>query len=156
MAVTPHGTVIFCDDIRHEVGGKVSYIGVYRRNLFVHGEFPFTLPKFGIRIHYVDDIDEAPEELEFQVWFPGDAHEPSIGGRLIRSAKAEKMPLPDGSQPTRKNFYSTILLSQVQLKQGGPIRVYVIRNGERITLGTLFVNKAPGDVDASTKAPASP
>lgn len=35
---------IFCDDIRHEIEGKISYIGVYNGTLFLP-EFPATLPK---------------------------------------------------------------------------------------------------------------
>ena len=35
----------FCDDIRQEIGGKLSYMGVYSSDLYVGG-FPITLPKF--------------------------------------------------------------------------------------------------------------
>lgn len=35
---------IFCDDIRHEQGGKISLIGVYGAKLMV-GKFPAVLPK---------------------------------------------------------------------------------------------------------------
>jgi len=35
---------IYCDDIRHELGGKVSYIGVYNGQMWVQ-EFPIVLPK---------------------------------------------------------------------------------------------------------------
>jgi len=34
-----YGDTIFCDDIRHEVGGKASYIGIYRTNLYINGSF---------------------------------------------------------------------------------------------------------------------
>ena len=40
---------IFCDDIRHEIEGKISYIGVYNGTLFLP-EFPATLPKLCLSI----------------------------------------------------------------------------------------------------------
>jgi hypothetical protein len=42
--IARHVETLFCDDIRHEVGGKLSYIGVYSGGLFVRA-FPVTLPK---------------------------------------------------------------------------------------------------------------
>jgi hypothetical protein len=40
-----HIQTVFCDDIRHEVGGKHSYIGVYSGKLFVP-TFPATLSTY--------------------------------------------------------------------------------------------------------------
>ena len=40
---------IFCDDIRHEIEGKISYIGVYNGTLFLP-EFPATLPKLCLSV----------------------------------------------------------------------------------------------------------
>lgn len=38
-------TAIFCDDIRHEMGNKISFMGCYQRDLFV-ANAPVVLPKF--------------------------------------------------------------------------------------------------------------
>ena len=35
MSITRHLEVIFCDDIREEVGNKISYMGVYSADLTV-------------------------------------------------------------------------------------------------------------------------
>jgi hypothetical protein len=40
-------TAIFCDDIRHEVGNKRSFMGCYENELFVQS-MPFVLSKFCI------------------------------------------------------------------------------------------------------------
>ena len=39
------GHTIFCDDIRHEIDGKTTYVGVYKGVMYVHGELPITVPK---------------------------------------------------------------------------------------------------------------
>jgi hypothetical protein len=44
-----HLQTIFCDDIRHELGGKLSYIGVYSGRLIVP-DFPVTLPKLCVAV----------------------------------------------------------------------------------------------------------
>jgi hypothetical protein len=40
-----YGHVVFCDDVRQEIDGKLTLVGVYNGNLTVFGEFPAVLPK---------------------------------------------------------------------------------------------------------------
>src|SRR5262249_34908188 len=47
------GYSIFCDDIRNEVGGKLSFIGCYNAVMFVQSQFPLLLPKFCVHFHIV-------------------------------------------------------------------------------------------------------
>lgn len=42
---------IICDDIRQEVGNKISLIGIYPKDIFVT-KLPFTLPKLCFAINY--------------------------------------------------------------------------------------------------------
>lgn len=39
-----HMVALFCDDVRNEVGNKLSLMGVYGQDLLLR-EFPTTLPK---------------------------------------------------------------------------------------------------------------
>ena len=50
----------FCDDIRQEIGGKLSYMGVYSSDLYVGG-FPITLPKFCVAIRVMTPADPREE-----------------------------------------------------------------------------------------------
>lgn len=47
-----HILTVFCDDIRQEIGGKLSYIGVYSGNMLV-SEFPAVLPKLCLALSVV-------------------------------------------------------------------------------------------------------
>ena len=49
---------LYCDDIRHEVGGKVTYVGTYGPDMFVP-EFPFVVPKLCVALFI-----SMPWELE--------------------------------------------------------------------------------------------
>lgn len=46
-----YGYCIFCDDIRNEPGGKLSFIGCYNAVMFVGREFPLALPKFCVHFY---------------------------------------------------------------------------------------------------------
>lgn len=65
--MNPHIETIFCDDIRDEVNGKVSYIGTYNANLFAK-EFPITLPKFCIALKIVLPLDYEFKNIELNVF----------------------------------------------------------------------------------------
>lgn len=36
---------IVCDDVRIEVGNKISYMGIYRNEIIINGPFPFRFSK---------------------------------------------------------------------------------------------------------------
>lgn len=61
-----HILTVFCDDIRQEIGGKLSYIGVFSGGLFVP-TFPITLPKLCLAMSVVTPADEPFRKLSFRV-----------------------------------------------------------------------------------------
>lgn len=61
-----HIQTIFCDDIRHEIGGKLSYIGVYSGRL-IASEFPITLPKLCLALNVVTPSSEPFRSLSLNV-----------------------------------------------------------------------------------------
>lgn len=61
-----HILTVFCDDIRQEIGGKLSYIGVYTGGLFVP-QFPITLPKLCLAMSVVTPTDRPFRKLSFRV-----------------------------------------------------------------------------------------
>jgi len=61
-----HVETLFCDDIRQEMAGKVSFIGVYSSSLFVQG-FPVVLPKLCLAVKLVTAADDQMEQIRLQV-----------------------------------------------------------------------------------------
>jgi len=51
---------VFCDDIRMELGGKYSLMGIYSRVLVLPVRPPVVLPKLGVVVWLVCDIDDPP------------------------------------------------------------------------------------------------
>ncbi len=64
--ISRHVETLFCDDIRHEVNGKVSFIGVYSGRLFVPA-FPITLPKLCLSVKIVTPVGEPLRVLNLRV-----------------------------------------------------------------------------------------
>ena len=57
---------IYCDDIRHEAGEKLSYMGAYNGILYVPS-FPTKLPKFCIAVKVVSPMTRTFESLLIQI-----------------------------------------------------------------------------------------
>lgn len=64
--ITRHVETLFCDDIRHEIHGKVSFIGVYSSKMFV-ASFPVMLPKLCLSIKIVTPADKPLQRLNLRV-----------------------------------------------------------------------------------------
>lgn len=47
----PYGMAIYCDDIRQEVGGKTTLVGIYGADMIVQGDKPVQIPMLAIALH---------------------------------------------------------------------------------------------------------
>ena len=65
--ITPYGYTIFCDDFRQEIGGKLSYMGIYRGKLILNKPLPASLLKLCLAIHYFERPDESTEPVNLHV-----------------------------------------------------------------------------------------
>lgn len=61
-----HVEVIYCDDIRNEVGDKVSYMGIYQGDMYVPS-LPLILPKLCIAVNVVTSISSPFQKLSVTV-----------------------------------------------------------------------------------------
>lgn len=57
---------LYCDDIRQEVGGKLTYVGAYAGSLLV-SSFPAVLPKFCVAVSVVLQSLEPGSELILRI-----------------------------------------------------------------------------------------
>jgi hypothetical protein len=144
-----YGHSVFCDDIRHETSGKLTLVGVYTNAMFVHGEFPFTLPKFGISITYSERHGTCSGPVFFRVFLPGDpdsrhsmeAAVPQMDELRQRAlAELKKMDV----RPEEKFLQlHTQILQQIVLKEPGSIRVRAMCGSDEVRLGSLNVVHRP-------------
>src|SRR5258708_5011862 len=70
-----YGHTIFCDDIRLEVGEKLSFIGVYDGTIVLHNPYPFVFPKFCFFITLIQRREILDPNIEVRIFMPGDAED---------------------------------------------------------------------------------
>ena len=61
---------LFCDDIRQEVGNKLSLMGLYFGEIFVVGKAPQILPKLCVVVFIVVDAKDPMEWFKTTILIP--------------------------------------------------------------------------------------
>ena len=153
---TPFGSTIFCDDIRHELGGKVSYIGIYSGSINFSRPFPATLAKFGFAIRYSERPGESTEDVTIGIYLPGDPEDaPSTKFDLpiqeMRSQSPDPKVLKTTEDPVATMIFH-VVMENLSHKEKGRIKVRAYRGELEVRLGTLFVQYVapPGQNDTKS------
>ena len=140
---SPFGSTIFCDDIRHELGGKVSYIGIYSGSINFNQPLPITLAKFGFAIRYSERPGESTEDVTIGIYFPGDPKDaPSMKIDLPIQEMRSKSPdskLLEAAQDLVITIIFHFVMENLSLKEEGHIKVRAYRGDLEVRLGTLTV-----------------
>jgi hypothetical protein len=79
----PIAITIFCDDVRSEIGGKFSHIGIYSGGMQVPA-FPAVLPKFAFIVNVTEprEMAEARDQpIQIYIYLPGEDN-PIISGNF--------------------------------------------------------------------------
>jgi hypothetical protein len=141
-----YGTTIFCDDIRHEAGNKITFVGTYKRSLRIHGEFPFSLPKFGLGITYIQRSTAFIKPNKFLVYMPGDGDTASIEADYTDEVPADAFDLRHDIKENEAivTLGAQLLFSPFLIKEPGLIKVRVTRGDDLVRLGAIEVKPAAG------------
>jgi len=139
------GFSLFCDDIRSEVGAKMSVMGIYGNEMVfpLLPDFPFSLAKFAILVKYYEIKNTFTDDLIIRVFFPGDPKDaPSVQIPIARAGA----PLPPDypiEEDQQQVFTVTfpIVLSPFPVKQEGFVKVRVACGEHTTNLGSLMIRK---------------
>lgn len=161
IPLAPFGHTVFCDDIREEVAGKHSFIGVYGGNI-VFKELPAQLPKLGLAISYYEKIGESRLPVTLKVFVPGPDGDVVIlqSDLPMEGARADAPRVldntPAGDQPLTL-LQANLVLTPVQFHKPGRIRVrvYIGKKEEEIRLGSLTIEALPPASEGVTASFAS-
>ena len=140
-----YGTTAFCDDIRTEIDGRTTLIGVYKHPLIVP-QFPFTIPKLGFAISVVIPRDEVLSDVQTVIFTPGDVDAPSYRsqGNLYEAMDATKkrdalVDIHDPDVITPFHVWLNLLFSPVTIMQEGYFKVRFLYNDKVLKVGALRV-----------------
>jgi hypothetical protein len=147
------GFSLFCDDIRSELGGKLSVMGIYQTDMVFPQNiiFPFIYPKFCILIKYYEVQNVFTDDLTIRVFLPGDVKDlPSINLPLSSLNRNTSPPYPlEDDQERIFNVTFPLTLIPFPIKQEGFVKVRVECGGVIINLGSLMIRKAREDESIS-------
>ncbi len=130
----------FCEDIRFELRGMVSLIGLISGRLVVNRDPPLVLPKLGLFIEVRTSLEEAPKRLTFIVaapWGRELLHVDSGGDTLaVEVARAHQDPTSEGFTLGLRT-----VLSPLSVEALGRIRVIVGIDGVPFNAGSLLIER---------------
>ena len=122
--------VIYCDDIRQEVGNKFSYMGVYSSELIVPST-PVLLPKLCIAVKVSTDIGDPFEALEARVVKVKGDDETELLSTGALQLPTELYGLDDGVN-RRFAVQLTFMLAPFQIDEETNLRVKAITEREEL------------------------
>lgn len=132
------GYSIFCDDIREELGGKISYMGVYNGALQVHSDAPVSIPKLGIAMTVVVPGPASIQTVSFVV-------QQETDGKLVDIFSAEPvMPAESDVAEGRVGKVGIhVQLTPFTIQGNSVLKARSRVNGEEVKLGTLQIQMIP-------------
>ena len=135
---------LFCDDMRHEMGNKVSFMGCYQSELFVPFA-PLALPKLCVYVTISTPAERPFKALSIRV----DQGSNTIANIDTTSADwAQRMP-PAPDDVTMLPANVGVMLSPFVINEPGDIRV-VVTTEEGEMLGPRLRLKVMPPTDAVT------
>jgi hypothetical protein len=144
----PGGFVTFCDDIRHEVTGKMTLVGTYQSQINVMGNSPVVLAQLCVLIDFRFMPNSLPISPKISV-FRSDEAEPifSMEAQIPVNEETlfEETPdIEDGSV----RFHQMVVPVQLQgiaVSDSFRLKVRAFVGDDEIRLGSLKVNLMPSE-----------
>jgi hypothetical protein len=142
-----YGYSIFCDDIRNEAGGKLSFIGCYNGIIFISGRFPLVLPKLCVHTHMFSPASRPFNSIVVRCYLPGDDR-PFSEETIETPRRSEQSELvanlkTDTNAPLFIVAATSLIFTPLELRSAGLLRVRALIDAEQeLRLGSLRVERA--------------
>ncbi len=149
-------TAIFCDDIRNEVGNKISFMGCYQGELFVPSA-PIALAKLCVYVTLMTPIARPVRSLVFKVLQDDDKElaRIEIPDEALQNGKL----VAEGSA-TRAGLNAAMVFSPFLIEKSSILRVLAVTEEGEVVGPRLLVKIQPQMESASLSAvevkPAKP
>ena len=131
----------YCDDIRQEMFGKLSLIGVYQNTMNIIGVLPIIVPKFFISAHIVTPKDKPFLNAKIDL---------KVNDTIIESITPSSETLMEGQNDALRNpdvrllsLRVVIALQPFEVTQSGRLRVQITADGEEFESNGLIITIHP-------------
>jgi hypothetical protein len=139
-----YGYSIFCDDIRNEAGGKLSFIGCYNGIILISGQFPLVLPNLCVHVHILSPASQPFSSIAVRCYLPGD-DKPFFEEPIETPERQDQTELvvnlkTDTSAPLFIVAATSLIFAPLELRSSGLMRVRaVIDADQELRLGSLRI-----------------
>lgn len=146
------GFTLFADDLRVEIGGKISLMGLYQADMFFpsHLPFPINIPKFYILIMYYEIQGAIEGDVMFKVTFGSDhktiAELPFLRKDFESLVGSEPEPEKVANEDSERIFHSRIPLglTPFTITEAGRLRVRAhYSDGSILKIGSIGAKHVP-------------
>lgn len=136
-------SAIYSDDIRHEVGGKISIIGIYGPALLVQN-FPATLPKLCMQVQVRTPADNPFKSVTFKILHNKfELANVSVSEQDILQATPDRAEDAERDNSANQVMTFNFVFSPVVLTEPGSIQIRAITESEELKGPSLRIDQAP-------------
>jgi hypothetical protein len=145
------GFALFADDVRAELGGKISLMGLYQADMVFPGNFPLPaiIPKLVIQIMYYEIVGSIEGDFSFKVTFGPDSQQvaevPVSRADMAPAAMAVSNE-PDSVEEKERIFHMRLplILSPFPIQEMGRLRVRAhYADGAILKMGSIALRQIP-------------
>lgn len=144
-----YGFSLFGDDVRHEIGGKTSIMGMYQTDMIFQSAPPFQTAKLAIVVMLYQGLPWVPQDFTLKIYLPGNAADaPAILVPVPTAMQTNAAPPNLALEPDQQqivHFRFPIVLQPFIAEQEGFVKVRLERGGETYNLGSLRIRSATPD-----------
>ena len=138
--MSAYGFTVFCDDIRYEIGGKISFMGIYGGELVVFGEYPLTINKLMLAVYVMDIPEHHGDEIDIAVFMPGNVgSDPDYMSKYTLVADEPSEDSEKFGISRRAVASDLIQIGPITVTERGYIRVRAYHKGQEIKSGALEI-----------------
>jgi hypothetical protein len=142
-----YGYSIFCDDIRNEAGGKLSFIGCYNGVMFISGQFPLLLPKLCVHTHIFSPASKPFNSIVVRCYLPDD--DTPFSEEIIETPRRSEQTELVANLKTNTDAplfivaATSLIFTPLELRSAGLLRVRALIDAEHeLRLGSLRIERA--------------
>jgi hypothetical protein len=132
-------TALYCDDIRQEMGGKLSFMGVYNSALVVP-QFPATVPKLCVQVTVRIPLETKANNLTVRVLLnEQQVAEVAVPEGELSKALSSELNLDSPLENRQITVALAVQFAPLQLEQHGLMRVRAIVDGRELKANALVI-----------------
>lgn len=133
----------FCDDIRNEVNGKMSLMGIFGSLMYLT-TFPTVLPKLCVVVTASTPADRLFKSISFKGTLDGVVvFEMALDETQMATVSQSSGVIED---PKGVEAKAVVILSPLHIAAPCKMKITVIADGEEIECGGLQISPAPEDM----------